>query len=134
MSALKVEQAFLTHFVAGGFQLQIAYENLPFTPTPGTAYAELRMLDNDITGLGLRDTNETDGIFRIILRYPVNTSSVAAKKKADDIFAHYQIGSLVEYQGQAAVIRSHQRQPGLAVEGWYTLVLSITYRAYLERS
>lgn len=134
MSALKVEQAFLAHFAAGGFGLSIAYENLPFTPVPGTAYAELRMLDNDITPLGLRDTNQTDGVFRIILRYPVNTASIAAKQKADDIFAHYQIGSLVEYQGQAAVIRSHQRQPGLAVDGWYTLVLSITYRAFLERS
>jgi hypothetical protein len=133
VSAVKLDQAFVQHFIDGDFGLPIAHENIAYQPVNGTAYAELRMLQNDITMLDLAHTNITDGVFRIVLRYPTGTSSIAAKTKADNIFAHFGLGSQVEFDGQAATIESHQRQPGVAESGWYVLVLTLGYRAKLQR-
>lgn len=131
---VKVDQAFVSHFIAGNFGLPIAHENLDYTPTQNAAYAELRMLENDITMLTLADRNITDGVFQIVLRYPIGASSIPAKTKADEIFAHFELGSRVEFDGQAATVESHQRQPGIAEAGWYVLVLTLGYRAKLMRT
>ena len=133
MAAVKLDQAFVQHFLDGDFGLPIAHENIAYAPANGVPYAELRMLQNDITMLDLAHRNITDGVFRVVLRYPTGTGSIAAKAKADEIFTHFGLGSQVDYDGQAATIESHQRQPGVAEAGWYVLVLTLGYRAKLVR-
>ncbi len=134
MSVVKIDQAFVSSFIAGDFGLEVAHENQPFSPTTGTEYAELRTLANDVTAYDLSTRDITDGVFRVILRYPANSGAIAAKTKADEIFSAYPIGSLVTYEGQAATIISQQRQPGVSEDGWYSLVLTLGYRAKLQRS
>lgn len=130
---IKIDQALISEFISGGFGLPVAHENTSYTPTAGTAYAELLVLQNDITGFSLNSSNETDGVFRVILRYPVNGGAVAIKEKADAIFAAFQIGQQLTYSGQTLTITSQQRQPGVADDGWYKLVLTISYRAFTSR-
>lgn len=131
--SVKIDQAFISEFISGSFGLPIAHENLPYTPTTGTAYAYIKNLPNDITGYSLSDSNLTDGVFRIYLNYPVNTGAIVAKTKADQIMDYFRIGSEVEYQGVSATIRSVQRQPG-AIEGnWYQLIVDVFYVSKLER-
>lgn len=113
--------------------LAVAYENQPYTPTVGRPYAELRILPNDITPVSLAHSDETDGVFRVILRYPVEKGDFPAKTMADRIFAAFPIGARLAYSGQTVTITSQQRQPGVAEEGWYVLVLTMAYKAFLTR-
>jgi len=131
--SIKIDQAFVQSFIDGSFGLPVDYENMPYTPVSGTAFAELIHLPNPIDSLTLADMNETSGIFRIILRYPADGGAVAAKTKAEAIMAHYPIGSSVAYSGQSATIRSVDRQAGVVEDAWYTLVVSIRYISFITR-
>lgn len=130
----KIDQAFTQAFITAAFGLAIVHENMNYKPDEGTAYAELRLIPNDITPLTLADTNETDGLFRVWLRYPQGTGAVAAKTMADTIFATFPIGGKVTYGGQSATITRHNRMAGtLTDENWYELTLSIGYWAAITR-
>lgn len=130
---LAIDQALVNTFINGGFSLSIAHENIDFTPTAGTAYAELLVLQNDVTPATLNDSNDTDGVFRVILRYPANGGAIAAKTKADQIFTVFRIGTRLTYNGVTLTILGNSRQPGLAEDGWYKLVLDMPYRANIAR-
>ena len=131
--SLKIDQAFIESFINANFGLEIAYQNLPYEPTANIPYAELLNIPNDITALDLNDTYETDGLFRVILRYPAETGAITPKTKAEEIMAHYRIGSSVSYSGQSARITAVSRQAGLVEESWYVTVITITYRAFIQR-
>ncbi|MCO6427057.1 phage tail terminator-like protein [Nitrosomonas communis] len=130
---IKIDQALIQHFISGSFGLPIAHENLPYSPVAGTAYAEILVIQNDITAADLSHTNETDGIFRVILRYPVDSGSIAVKQKADAIFSYFKIGSEIAYAGQEIVITRHARANGYSEQGWYKIVITISYKAFLAR-
>ncbi len=131
--SVKIDQALVSTFISSAFGLPIAHENAAYSPIAGTAYAELMVLQNDRTAFTLADSDETDGVFRVILRYPVLTGAITAKTKADAIFAVYKIGASLTYSGVQLTITSNQRQPGVAEDGWYKLVLSMAYRALILR-
>jgi hypothetical protein len=131
--SLKIDQAFVQSFIDGAFGLPVDYENMPYTPVSGTAFAELINIPNPIDSLTLADMNETSGLFRIILRYPADGGAIAAKTKAEAIMAHYPIGSNVAYSEQSATIRSVDRQAGVVEDAWYTLVVSIRYISFITR-
>ena len=132
--SIKIDQAFIQSFIDGAYGLETAYQNQPYTPTAGTPYAELLNIPNDITALDLKDTNETDGLFRIILRYPVDSGAFAAKNEAETIMASYSIGSSVSYSGQSARITAVNRQQGVVEESWYVTLITISYRAFIPRN
>lgn len=131
--SVKIDQALINHFINGYFELDIAHENLPYTPSLDTPYAEIIVIQNDITPIDFGHTNETDGILRVILRYPVNTGAITAKTKADEIFSHFPIGSQVGYYNQNLMIVRHDRASGYTEQGWHKIVLTIVYRAFLTR-
>jgi hypothetical protein len=130
---LQIDQALVSAFIAANFGLPIAHENIAYTPTAQTAYAELLVLQNDKTPATLNDSDDTDGVFRVILRYPANTGAIAAKTKADQIFTVFAIGKRLTYAGTTLTIVRNSRQPGLAEDGWYKLVLDMPYRANIKR-
>lgn len=130
---LKIDQALISAFITGEFCLGIAHENLDYTPQHGKAYAELLVLQNDVTPATLADSNDTDGVFRVILRYPVNSGAVSVKTKADEIFSVFKIGQRLTYDNVDLVILGNRRQPGLGENGWYKVILDMPYRANLTR-
>ena len=130
----KIDQAFVKAFKDAAFGLPIAYENDSYSPTSGTAYAELLMMPNDVTPLALKGTDQTDGVFRVVLRYPANSGAVAIKQMADTIASVFKIGARVCYSGTCATVVGQQRQPGVAEAGWFKIVLTIRYRATLRRA
>ncbi len=131
--SFKIDQAFITEFNAGSFGLPVAHENAPYEPTLGTAYAELIMAQNPVDALSWADSNESSGVFRVILRYPLNTGSGTAKAKADEILDHFAIDKQITYSGQSVTILSGHREPGVPEDGWYKIVVTIRYWAYLAR-
>ena len=130
---MSFRQVFVNHWIAGDFGIETAFENAPYTPTNGVPYAELRLLENDITGLDLSQHNITDGLFRIILRYPVGEGTGAADAMVQEIFDHFRIGLRISFGGRSATIENQQTQPGVAEAGWYVLVVTLGYRAKLVR-
>jgi len=128
---IRVDQALLTAFEAGAFDLPVAYENQAFNAT--SAYAQVLVLQNDVTALTMNNTDQTDGVFRVLLNYPANTGAFAIKSKADEIMKHLRIGKRCHFSGVDVVIIGQQRQPGIAERGWYRVELSFAYQALITR-
>ena len=132
MSVL-IDQALTQAFLDAAFGLPIAHENIPYVPTDA-AYAELAFAPNDITPLTVADTDETDGVMQVTLRYPLNQSSIPAKQKADEILGAFPIGSKFTHGGQAVQIARARRSNGVAEDGWYAITITLSYRAFLRRT
>ena len=128
---IEIDQAFTSAFIDADFGLPIAHENMDYDP--GEAYAEITVLQNDATALDLSRTAETDGVFQVILRYPSGSGAYAIKAKAGEIFSVFKIGKDFEYDGVTARITRNQRFPGVQEEGWYKIILTIGYRAFISR-
>jgi len=131
---VKIDQAFVSEFIAGNFGIPIAHENTAYDATNGAAYAEIGVLQNNVTPLTLNNSDQTDGIFQVILRYPSNSGAMVAKQKTDDIFSHFRFGKTFRYGGVAVKTTSLQRQPGINEDGWYKIILTIAYTAIITRS
>lgn len=142
--SVRIDQAFVQAFIGGNLGLRIAHENMPFDPEESdipvhvsgydAAYAELLNLPNDITPFSLADSDETDGLFRVILRYPSGSGAIAAKKMADRVMSLFPIGSQVCYEGQCATVTGRRREPGTPEAGWYKVLVTIFYRAFIRRN
>ena len=130
---VKIDQAFTSAFIAAAYGLPIAHENLPYVPTAGTPYAELIIAQNDQSPLSITDSNETTGVFRVILRYPLESGSIGIKTMGDTIATTFKIGTLLTYAGQSAKITRVGRDVGFTEAGWYKIVLTFTYWAYIAR-
>jgi hypothetical protein len=130
MSFLQIDQAFINQFIEADFGLPIAHENAPYDPVPGIAYAELICINNDFTPYSLSGSLETEGIFRVILRYPLGRYSISAKTMADLIFAAFPVNSLVKYGASKSKVIKHQRNTGASEGGWYKIVVSITHKTF----
>jgi len=133
--SVKIDQGFLNEFITtnSAFSIEYSTENITYTPTHDTPYAELVIIQNDITPLSLNDTNETDGVFRIILRYGLDQGSISAKTKADEIMAAFGIGSEIVYGGVTSKIKAQSRKQGFPDDGWYKLVIDFDYKTFLTR-
>lgn len=130
---VELDQGFVQAFINGAFGLPIAHENAEYEPD-GTAYAELLTLDNDVTAYSLKDSDETDGAFRVLLRFPSKGGAIPHKQTTDAIMDAFKIGTQVCYGGKCATIVSQRRQAGVSEGDWYKIVLTFRYRAILRRN
>jgi len=131
---VKIDQAFVSEFIAGGFGLPIAHENTAYDATNGEPYAEIGVLQNNVTPLTLNSSDQTDGVFQAILRYPSYSGAIAIKQKADEILNHFRFGKTFSFGGIEVKTTALQRQPGINEDGWYKIVLTISYTAIITRS
>ena len=134
MSDVRIDQAFISDFIAAQFGLPIAYENSDYSPSNGQDYAEIKLLANDTTARSLADSNQTDGVFRVVLRTPASRGSIALKTKATEIYRHYAIGKRLTYDGITVTVVGHNIQPGLVIDGWFVLVTDMRYRCFFNRN
>lgn len=133
MSLTNIDQAFVQTFIDGAFGLPIAHENINYEPVAGTEFVSLRLLPNDVTPLSYKHSDETDGIFRIILNWPQGEGAIQAKNKADQILAAFKIGTKLEYSGQKVTVTTAYRELGETIDGWYRIILTIGYYAVVTR-
>jgi len=131
--SFKIDAALIQEFIDNNFSLPMAHENLPYEPVSGTAYADLRVIPNDITVLSYNNSDDTDGVFRILLNYPADTGAVAAKLKADEIMTAFKNGTRLNYNGQQVFITKVSRNTGEVLDGWYRLPVFIYYYAIIAR-
>jgi len=136
---VSIDQAIVLAFVAANFGLPIAYENDDFDPQdsfdPATAdaFAELIVAQNYVTPFSLNHSDQSDGVFRVILRAPLRDGAIPIKKKADEIFQAFKIGKRLTQAGVSVTMTGAKREPGVPEDGWFKLVLTMPYKAFLTR-
>ena len=131
--SLSIDDAFVQAFIDEDFGLPIAHENMAYEPTAQTAYAEIFVIPGPRRPLSIVETDETSGIFRVILRYPVDSGSITAKTKAEAIIAAFPVNSTVTSGSQTARVTSIDRSRGYPEDGWYKLTVTILYQAFITR-
>jgi hypothetical protein len=130
---LKINQALINAFVTAFPSFPTAHRNSDYVPVLGTAYAELITNNNDQTAYSVSTSDQTDGIFKVILRYPVGKGAIAADTMADSVFATYKVGNRISYSTQEVIVTGVSSGNGYPENGWYKLVLSIRYKAFIRR-
>lgn len=130
---IAVDQALVSSFISGSFGLPIAHENLEYTPTTGTAYAEITVFDSDKMPETVNTADRQIGMFQVVLRYPTNSGAIVAKTKAAEILDHFKLYSIHEYSDQKVRITEHKRGPGYPEDGWYKIVLRMSFLAFTPR-
>ena len=134
--SMSVDQAFVDAYVNdnSAFGIAVTGENLPYGPTDSrTPYAELITLPNPTERLSA-DTVEMTGLFRVILRYPLDRGDFEMKTKAEAILAAFPIDSVISYGGQNVQIINVHRGPGNPEKGWFKAVITLGYQAFKNRS
>ena len=128
-----VDSALVGSFIDQDFGLPIAHENKDYKPISGTAYAEILVLQNDKAAWSIEDVDQSDGVFRVILRYPSGKGVGGIKNKADEIINTYKIGSRIIYHDQVIEVTAVNRGVGVQETGWYKIVIDVRYKTFFRR-
>lgn len=130
MSFNAIPAALIAHYRSGAFftDALTACPNAAFTkPGPAVAWAALFNLPATTDPLSLSDSDEMAGVFQIDLNFPLNGGAGAAQAKADQIRAHFKRGIRV----QNVQLGTVSALPVGPVDGWYRVVVSVAYRAFV---
>ena len=114
---------------AGG--LPIAFENVPYQPTQGTAYQRCTLLpaQSDNPTMGTAHYRQP-GIFQVSLFYPQSVGPASASARAEALRAIFPRGLSLEDAGVRVLVASTPSiSSGNNVEGWFTLTVSIPFTA-----
>ena len=131
----EIGKTLINSFDNADFDLPTKTENEIYDPVIGTAYAELIVLTNEKTAYSVKHTDQSNGIFRIILRYPIGESKDTIKTKADEIFSVYKLHSIVtdtENNNYAEIVKQNC-QEGVRETAWHKLVLDLYYQTFTRR-
>ena len=91
-------------------KIETAWENVEFTPTPGTPWQEVRFLFNEPDNSTLYDGyHQERGVVQIALHYPVNRGAHAAAERAELIRAVFRRGATFTNGGVTTQIESTPR-------------------------
>ncbi len=94
MSVVSVRAALQTKLNSMVSPISYAWENIPFTPVPGTPYAQAFLLsatpDNSTLGDGFY---RAQGIFLVSIFYPLQAGTATAEAKAEAIRTEFKRGT-----------------------------------------
>lgn len=131
MSLAKTRQALETALAAMSPGIALAWENRPYTPTPGTPYARVHMLaaepDNPEIGGLITDR----GFMQITLCYPLGTGPGAALAQAEVIRATFPRGASFTASGVTTQIeRTPEIGPAMIEDDVYALPVRVRFYAH----
>lgn len=131
--SFSIDKALIKAFDDAAFGLPIADENRDYLPGNQEAYAELFVIQNDKIPQSIKELDQVTGIFRVILRYPLNVGSGTIKAMADTILAIFKIGSVHINSGLSTRVTKIGRDRGVPEDGWFKLVLTISFITFITR-
>ena len=137
MNLYNVQRALTATFTAN-IGIDKVVENIDYTPTLGTPYAQLFFVpvDSPIRTVGPSTIGKIEhfGFIQITLKYPVGVGSKSIREKADSIMSNeFAIGTLHTYNSVTARIYKHEVGQGRNVDGWHTLDLTIYWQTFEAR-
>jgi hypothetical protein len=134
MSQLKIEQALIQQWVAGGFSLPTVYENSKES-NPSPPYARLTTIHAKPSQgtVGSFGENEHTGLTQIDLLYPASTGKHVVLQKADEISAHFQSGDDFTYDGVTVTVDYAALNSARNEDNFYRAIYSIHWRSRIAR-
>lgn len=134
MSLAKIRAALETRLGTLTPALSTAYENAAFSPVSGTPYQRVNLLpaapDNSVMGASVYFSQ---GIFQVMLCYPVNGGPGAAQARADLLVNHFKRGTTLVNAPLQIIVMSTPRIAGALIDGdRFCVPVSITYQSQIE--
>lgn len=114
-----------------------SYPNMPFdTPSSDTPWAKITYLHGGTEPVTLGDQGEDEhtGILQIDLNYPLYKGEADVTRKADEIATHFAAGRRGLYAGQEVVFNGVSRTGGESADGWWRVIMSISWFAHAPRN
>jgi len=146
--SIKIYQALTEAILFGEFELDIVHGNEVWSYWNGSAYeskkgvytpdAERPYLDATFfpsasSPLTLNCTDEDDGLFQIIVNYPVGSGVFTTMSKLEEIKNAFYVGSILTYDGQNINITLQRTTNGVPENGFYAINFRAEYRAFTTR-
>lgn len=132
MSIVAIESALEERLMTLASPPLIAWEDVAFEPTTGQGYLRVHHLHNtprDFTLVG--DAAERLGIFQVDVVWPAGRGKVEAKQMAEQVAALFApVQSLDAGNHRVDLTRTPSIAGGMPDEGWYTVPVSINWRAF----
>ena len=133
MTAPAVRQALETALAANAGGVAIAYENVPYTPVPGTPYQAAYVLAAEPENIEIGEAYTERGIFQINLFYPLNTGPGAAETRALAIRNAFARGASFTASGVTTHIeRTPEIGPGRIEEDRYFKPVRARFYAHIR--
>jgi len=146
--SIKIDQALDSTVLNGGLSIDIIYENGiysvwggasytnktgVYTPDANREHMEIRNFPASSIPLSLKHSDEYVGLFQAIIKYPADVGSIIIKQKAEAFLDLFTIGNSIVYDSQKVYISSKNRDGGRIEGGFYQIVCSVNYTAYVTR-
>jgi hypothetical protein len=145
---IKIDQALASTVLNGLLGLDIVHENGLYSSWSGSAYSHIKApykprperaflaISNFPAGkqpMTLADTDQIDGVFQVVVAYPVDDGTHEAKAMAEAVLDLFAIGARLTYSGQTVHINTTRRNGGLVEDGFYKIVCAVEWTAYTSR-
>ena len=107
----------------------VAWPNIPYEPSVGTAYLRPLFLPGDTTQAGLGDTGLDDsfGIYQVDVVYKAGTGRSTLP---DSVADHFSRGTVCSYNGVNVRVRSVSIGPMIQDEAWVFVPVSISWQTF----
>lgn len=130
----KIHQLLDQRLNDGSFGLDIAWENISFTPPNDSPYLRPTFLPGGLAAFGLEigSSNEIDGVYQIDLFYPAGAGAGAARRQADTILDQFRRGVTLTDSGSGVSVhlRESYRNPGIQETDWYQIPIVVTWKSF----
>ena len=110
----------------------IAYENVPFSPTTGQSYLEVRYVPvtRRPAVRGLNPQQRYDGIFAINCYAPEGNGPAAADTLAKNVMEAFEATTKLTHNSKTVYIDYAERQLAFVDSPWYVVPVTIAWYAY----
>ena len=133
MSAVKERQALEVALAAMTPAISTAYENMPFTPVPGTPYQRVTVLLAQPANHEIGDGYMDQGFMQVDLKYPLNAGPAAAETRAELIRSTFYRGRSFTASGVTTTIeRTPEIMPGRVEEDRFVKPVRIRFFSHVR--
>ena len=132
MSLATIRAALETRLNGITSPLPTAWENVPYTPTVGTAWQRVRLLVNDPVDYAVTsDVIEQRGFLEVLIFYPQNAGTSAAATRAQAIADRFApVQTLTSGSAKVEILGRSRIGTGIATDDWYAIPMSVPWRSF----
>ena len=130
-TALEARLLTLTGLPKIGTAVQVAWENVPFSPTPGSTWLRANFLPGEPArgAIGTGGLSEARGLFQVSVFTAGEAGSGAARRLADVIVSHFKSGTALSSGGLNIMVTRAWRDAGREEPDWYHIPVKVSWYA-----